>query len=209
MSSLSASKLSDEAVLQHLFCFDRSLAVRGFSQTFISALHDQFIQAVGQPLPSALRLFFVTRFFRKVVYNRIAIHMPSHHVCGTGIYPLASLINHSCLPNACFVFAGNELLVRTLAPIPAGAEITVSYVDNQRVAPVRHAHLLQAHDFLCRCAVCSVGDEVRRETKGADAAAWEDERMRMGVRCTRRCGGVMVPSLLSLDAMPCDDEREG
>ena len=50
---------------------------------------------------------------------------------------------------------------------------------------------------------------MRRETKGADAAAWEDERMRMGVRCTRRCGGVMVPSLLSLDAMPCDDEGEG
>ena len=209
MSSLSASKLSDEAVLQHLFCFDRSLAVRGFSQTFVSALHDQFIQAVGQPLPSALRLFFITRFFRKVVYNRIAIHMPSHHVCGTGIYPLASLINHSCRPNACFVFAGNELLVRTLAPIPAGTEITVSYVDSRRVAPVRHAHLLQAHDFLCRCAVCSVRDEVRREMKGADAAAWEEERMRMGVRCTRRCGGVMVPSLLSLDAMPCDDEGEG
>ena len=193
---------------QHLVCFDCTLLARGFSQSFISALLDTFIKIEGIHPSEALRLFFITRFFRKVINNRIRIHTTRNHVSGIGIYPLVSLVNHSCHPNACFVFAGNELMLRALEPIPAGAEITVSYVDCRRVAPVRHAHLLKNYDFLCRCDVCSVGNGFESDRQGVDTAAWENDRLRMGIKCTKRCAGVMLPSVVSLDAMPSGDDGE-
>lgn len=48
---------------------------------------------------------------------------------GLGIYPLGSLLNHACSPNAIQSFDGRELRFRVIRPIRVGQEITVPYMD--------------------------------------------------------------------------------
>lgn len=76
-------------------------------------------------------------------------------VHGVGIYELASLMNHSCTPNAytCQMDGTATLYVCASEPIRHGEEICVSYVDvNDRVA-VRQRELLD-YRFICDCARC-------------------------------------------------------
>eukprot|EP00240_Pyramimonas_obovata_P006171 CAMPEP_0118923292 /NCGR_PEP_ID=MMETSP1169-20130426/1878_1 /TAXON_ID=36882 /ORGANISM="Pyramimonas obovata, Strain CCMP722" /LENGTH=315 /DNA_ID=CAMNT_0006864259 /DNA_START=185 /DNA_END=1128 /DNA_ORIENTATION=+ len=47
---------------------------------------------------------------------------------GVGLYLRASRMNHSCRPNAEFYNVASALHVRAVVDIPAGAEVTVSYV---------------------------------------------------------------------------------
>ena len=47
----------------------------------------------------------------------------------TGIYPFASLLNHSCAPNSYYRFIGNIMVVRASQEIKMGEEITLSYVS--------------------------------------------------------------------------------
>ncbi|RZC06888.1 Histone-lysine N-methyltransferase ASHR1 [Glycine soja] len=53
----------------------------------------------------------------------------AHTICdselrpvGTGLYPVISIINHSCLPNSVLVFEGRSALVPTVQHIPTGTE---------------------------------------------------------------------------------------
>ncbi|XP_050365624.1 histone-lysine N-methyltransferase ASHR1-like [Argentina anserina] len=53
----------------------------------------------------------------------------AHTICdselkplGTGLYPVISIINHSCLPNSVLLFEGRTSVVRAVQHIPKGAE---------------------------------------------------------------------------------------
>ncbi|KAK7857683.1 histone-lysine n-methyltransferase ashr1 [Quercus suber] len=53
----------------------------------------------------------------------------AHTICdseliplGTGLYPVISIINHSCLPNSVLVFEGRLAVIRAVQHIPQGAE---------------------------------------------------------------------------------------
>ncbi len=50
----------------------------------------------------------------------------------TGIFPAASLMNHSCVPLIVNSFRGRELTVRALRPVEAGAEVTNCYGPHYR-----------------------------------------------------------------------------
>lgn len=52
----------------------------------------------------------------------------AHSICdselrplGTGLYPVISIINHSCLPNSVLMFEGRTAVVRAVEHIPKGA----------------------------------------------------------------------------------------
>ncbi|CAK9167275.1 unnamed protein product [Ilex paraguariensis] len=54
----------------------------------------------------------------------------AHTICdseliplGTGLFPVISIINHSCLPNAVLVFEGRLAVVRAVQHIPKGTEV--------------------------------------------------------------------------------------
>lgn len=53
---------------------------------------------------------------------------------GVGLYPSASLLNHSCQPNCVAVFAGKDMLVRAVRDIPSGGE--VCYIHNLRLISI-------------------------------------------------------------------------
>ena len=72
---------------------------------------------------------------------------------GLGLYPAACLLNHSCLPNACLSYseAGQTVQVRAQCDIPAGMEVTTSYLSEEAGLyasfPERRALLRAAHGF--------------------------------------------------------------
>ncbi|KAK4443864.1 hypothetical protein QBC34DRAFT_310134 [Podospora aff. communis PSN243] len=94
------------------------------------------------------------------------------------LFPLASRMNHACVPNA--ITRTNEttlsLEVIALKTIPSGAQIFNSYLDpSQLSSSAERAHSLQSMwSFPCRCDICagagvSRSDARRRELAQARA----------------------------------------
>mmetsp|Transcript_130134 Transcript_130134/g.417590 ORF Transcript_130134/g.417590 Transcript_130134/m.417590 type:complete len:541 (+) Transcript_130134:51-1673(+) len=79
---------------------------------------------------------------------------------------LGCSMNHSCLPNALLGPGAKKgtIEVRTLRPIGAGEEVTISYIDEQSLfRPVadRRAALSRRRQFACACDRCAGPDTLR------------------------------------------------
>ncbi len=74
-----------------------------------------------------------------------------------GIYPLGALLNHSCAPNCVITYEEGTHIqeIRTNCDVPAGTELTHSFVDVALPTLQRQAHLLSLYGFECRCARCA------------------------------------------------------
>jgi len=66
---------------------------------------------------------------------------------GIGIYPLASMVNHSCTPNSAQVFHGKKILFKAIRKILPGEEVTISYVDLCLTRQERRTTLLESYHF--------------------------------------------------------------
>jgi hypothetical protein len=78
---------------------------------------------------------------------------------GSGLYPAASLLNHSCWPNAFgAVLPGlgqeQRMVVRALRDIAPGEEVCVAYVQTISPRAARKKLLWETFEFLCRCDRC-------------------------------------------------------
>ncbi|KAJ1720402.1 hypothetical protein LPJ61_006165, partial [Coemansia biformis] len=85
----------------------------------------------------------------------------SGHLCS----PLVSLLlNHSCLPNAGFAYSttSGRQVVRALADIAEGDEVTLSYTDGLLPRTERQKLLSAVYFFECTCAKCA-GDSARAQ----------------------------------------------
>ncbi|CAG9858178.1 unnamed protein product [Phyllotreta striolata] len=72
-----------------------------------------------------------------------------------GLYPLGSLANHRCFPNAFHVFDGNyRMITRASVEIPESAEIFHSYTRLLWGTVTRIHHLRNSKRFLCKCERC-------------------------------------------------------
>lgn len=89
-------------------------------------------------------------------------------ILGVGLYPLASLINHSCQPNCGFYNRGPTLYIRTLCDVKEGEELCYSYIDLYQSRSKRKAELLETKHFDCLCNRCSppITDSVDRYLSG-------------------------------------------
>jgi len=100
-----------------------------------------------------------------------------------GHYPVAAMINHSCLPNAVRVFCGRAqeiMVVHACQRIAQGEEIVWSYIPLTDPVAVRRQRLQQQHGFVCRCERCRAEQAVdvpmniiRNNTKDAALALEE------------------------------------
>ncbi|KAL7415212.1 hypothetical protein BDY24DRAFT_286921 [Mrakia frigida] len=108
-----------------------------------------------------------------------------------GVFRWFSRINHSCRPNALYVYrpSSNKILVHSLIPLPPNTEILVSYVvDPFLPTSARQTELLRRYNFLCTCPRCSnalVSDKRSKEVKRLklEAAGFdlkEGEKWRIG-----------------------------
>ncbi|KAK4572930.1 hypothetical protein RGQ29_031065 [Quercus rubra] len=85
----------------------------------------------------------------------------AHTICdseliplGTGLYPVISIINHSCLPNSVLVFEGRLAVIRAVQHIPQGAEVLISYIDTTGSTMTRQKALKEQYLFTCACPRC-------------------------------------------------------
>ena len=115
------------------------------------------------------------KFMSRLTMNGFTICTLEQMGVGIGVYPGASMINHSCRPNAVqsFYFFPSEfernsfesnvpmLQITTCRKIKAGEEITISYCDATSPTHMRRKELWEGYKFICDCSWCKdyVGDE--------------------------------------------------
>ena len=92
-----------------------------------------------------------------------------------GIFPTASRLNHSCVPNAYFAWnwKSKTLTVHALTPIPSGNEILVDYrvLNYLKTGDERRQELSDDYHFVCNCPACEPNTDF--------SAASEDRRRQM------------------------------
>jgi [histone H3]-lysine4/36 N-trimethyltransferase SMYD len=93
---------------------------------------------------------------------------------GTGIYLAASILDHSCKPNAVATFEGPQLSIRLIEDIPElkWDQIRISYVELLDLPETRKGDLKKAYYFDCDCPRCASVEE--RERMTAMACSKED-----------------------------------
>ncbi|KAJ3330429.1 hypothetical protein HDU76_005717 [Blyttiomyces sp. JEL0837] len=106
---------------------------------------------------------------------------------GVAVYPIASMLNHSCCPNCAIIFYGADAHLRPMRDIAAGEELTISYIEIAEPRHKRRKELKERYFFDCECSACKQEPEpiARCLQKGCDGkVVYESETT---WRCTQ-CG---------------------
>ncbi|XP_067124318.1 histone-lysine N-trimethyltransferase SMYD5-like [Centruroides vittatus] len=95
---------------------------------------------------------------------------------GSGLYPLQSSCNHSCVPNAeaTFPYSNFALVMEAIRDIEPGEEILVSYLDECMRNRSRHSRiklLRENYLFTCTCPKCEA------QMDDPDITSDDDENM--------------------------------
>jgi hypothetical protein len=110
---------------------------------------------------------------------------------GMGIYPLIAMANHSCRPNAVVQFDGHRANLRAIAPIEAGEEVLVSYIDLADTTQGRRKELAQGYFFTCQCVMCGpVSSNTSSPSVSSSVVPGQQERDAIldGLLCRYRFG---------------------
>ncbi|XP_045803269.1 histone-lysine N-methyltransferase ASHR1 [Trifolium pratense] len=97
----------------------------------------------------------IAEIFSKFACNAHTICDSELRPLGTGLYPVVSIINHSCLPNSVLVFEGRVASVRALQHVPKGTEVLISYIETAGSTVIRQKALKEQYLFTCVCPRCS------------------------------------------------------
>ena len=138
---------------------------------------------------------FDVRLFKHFLTFRIQVDTVEDLVVGKGVYPLASLFNHSCEPSCIVAFEGSRLIVTTSRAVAAGDALTISYgpLKSRQCRKQRQAELLSKYGFECQCEACN-SDE-----PDSDASAWQ------GYAC--KCGGCAIDNGKNIRCSKCGDVK--
>ncbi|KAK0266553.1 hypothetical protein LTS09_000506 [Friedmanniomyces endolithicus] len=90
------------------------------------------------------------------------------------LFTHASLINHSCLPNASRVFIGDAILLRATKDIPKGDEILQAYVSPTLDVKARQDRMNLIWNFTCSCALCKAETREPEDLRQRRAAVVEE-----------------------------------
>ncbi|KAE9370083.1 SET domain-containing protein [Stipitochalara longipes BDJ] len=93
---------------------------------------------------------------------RHSFSYPSGNGCvtsGVCLEPFASMINHSCQPNAWWTFNGREFQLRAVRDIPAGEELSISYIGITASFKLRQENVMKDWGFECACLLCKEGPQ--------------------------------------------------
>nr|CAD7416834.1 unnamed protein product [Timema poppensis] len=125
--------------------------------TALSVVLTEFIGESNMPNSAELMAMY-----GRMSVNSFNILDPEMLSVGTGIYLGASIIDHSCDPNAVAVFQGTTIFIRTLRDIPAldWDKIFISYIDLLNFPQERRKELQQTYYFLCECRRCNDVEEL-------------------------------------------------
>ncbi|KAK5720171.1 hypothetical protein LTR15_007444 [Elasticomyces elasticus] len=90
------------------------------------------------------------------------------------LFQYASLVNHSCLPNATRMFIGDAMVLRATKNIAKGEEILHAYVLPSSGVTERQMRMETVWGFRCDCTLCEAESEESEEVRGRRAAAEEE-----------------------------------
>ncbi|KAJ6818099.1 histone-lysine N-methyltransferase ASHR1 isoform X1 [Iris pallida] len=97
---------------------------------------------------------------KEIAENFSKLACNAHTICdselrplGTGLYPVISIINHSCVPNSVLVFEGRVAYVRAMEHVAKGTEVLISYIETAATTKTRQNDLKQ-YFFICKCSRC-------------------------------------------------------
>ena len=93
----------------------------------------------------------ITALYYQVKLNCIGLLPLDGEYLGISLDVLGAIMNHSCDANAICLFKGTRLRVRSLRPVRAGKEITISYTENTLNRSVRQRLLRTQYFFDCGC----------------------------------------------------------
>ncbi|XP_010538974.1 PREDICTED: histone-lysine N-methyltransferase ASHR1 [Tarenaya hassleriana] len=128
---------------------------------------------------------------KEIAENYSKFSCNAHTICdselrpqGTGLFPLISIINHSCLPNAVLGFEGRIAVVRAMVHIPKESEVTISYIETAGSTMTRQKALKEQYLFSCKCVRC---DKMGQPDDIEESAILE------GYRCAdEKCNGFLL-----------------
>ena len=122
-----------------------SLMYAGPQYELLNATLDDFKKPQERPALSRERVQGICEF------NTFGFH--TDKVQGNGIWPIAALTNHSCLPNLCRLFLNDVLVLVANSDISRGAELLSSYVASNDNYVLRTRALIP-FGIECNCQLC-------------------------------------------------------
>lgn len=136
------------------------------------------IDAIVDKLEKICKIRKIPLVFAEIKSILLAIQCNAHRILvddrpiALGLFPLISMINHSCVPNCTHYFELSDrakaavpsttqncsrpkMIIRAIATIPEGTEVVYSYVPLYQSTANRRAQLKAAYSFECRCDKCT------------------------------------------------------
>ncbi|XP_057795841.1 histone-lysine N-methyltransferase ASHR1 isoform X2 [Salvia miltiorrhiza] len=149
-----------EALVSHMSDIDEK-------QLLLYAQMANLVNLILQWPDSQINVKEIAENFSKLACNAHTICDGELRPLGTGLYPVISIINHSCLPNSVLVFEGRLAVVRAMQHILKGTEVLISYVDIAGSTLTRQKALKEQYYFTCACSRCiklGQSDDIREST---------------------------------------------
>ncbi|XP_078155375.1 SET domain group 37 isoform X2 [Carex rostrata] len=130
-------------------------------ESHISAVgKDQLVIYAQMANLVSLVLPFLDLDLKEIAHNFSKLSCNAHTICdvelrplGTGLFPIVSMINHSCVPNSVLIFEGQVAHVRATESIPKDTEVSISYIETAATKEKRQNDLKQ-YFFTCHCSRC-------------------------------------------------------
>jgi len=102
---------------------------------------------------------FLVALLARLSQNGFTISDDECQPLGFGLFSNAAMVNHSCAPNmvASFHLTPHHppsLRMRTVTAVPAGDELTISYIDVGATTAARQEELAKSYCFTCNCNRC-------------------------------------------------------
>ncbi|XP_050441460.1 histone-lysine N-methyltransferase SMYD3 [Adelges cooleyi] len=110
-------------------------------------------------LPNTVELLGI---YGRMCINAFNILDDNLNTIGTGIYLGASVLNHSCVPNATATFDGTTLRIKAVTDIENSdpeLHVYISYLELMQTNDERRRELQNNYYFLCECKRCLTEDE--------------------------------------------------
>ncbi|EFJ28787.1 hypothetical protein SELMODRAFT_231366 [Selaginella moellendorffii] len=143
---------------------------------------------------------------KEITKDICRISCNGHTICddelrpvGIGLFPVVSIINHSCSSNSLLLFDGKHAVVRALGTISRGCEVTVSYIELGASTNSRREALSDQYYFHCKCPRC---------TDDSEAGLYKDDVLEAVACLDPACESFMRLSNGSWRCMSCGSSRE-
>ncbi|KAI1802924.1 SET domain-containing protein [Daldinia bambusicola] len=160
-SQAERTRLDDHACNPELYEANRNF-YSIFDKWFVNHLKRQ-----GTFDPSVSRTDKVLKLIRS--YSTFWTNCASVYEQEVGFWSTFARCNHSCRPNSTWRYVGKSpyfLQLVTTKDIPAGSEVTVTYLGLEKDSLARRREVLKGWGFTCTCERCTEEDLANKNPRG-------------------------------------------